>query len=166
MSRISIQRKAVSGVAVLGLMAGALGILIFDRDERQSSSGSERSSGHPRLVSLQPLPEMHGQMCQWMPASAGSPLSLAQARQPSAAGTPNDAARAEAAKRLPIRTLRDSYAAYSAEAVDPARNEVVMTDENLYQILAYDRRTNTPPTATMSEPKRMIAGMHTVRESF
>jgi len=38
---------------------------------------------------------------------------------------------------------------------------VVMTDENLFSILVYDRTTNTPPTATMSEPKRMIAGLAT-----
>jgi DNA-binding beta-propeller fold protein YncE len=36
-----------------------------------------------------------------------------------------------------------------------------MTDENLFQILIYDRKTNTPPKATMSEPRRVIGGTKT-----
>jgi len=37
----------------------------------------------------------------------------------------------------------------------------VLLDENLFQIMAYDRTANTPPTATMTEPKRVIGGHHT-----
>src|SRR5262249_3633452 len=39
--------------------------------------------------------------------------------------------------------------------------EVVMTDENLFQILVYNRLENTPPNAKLSEPKRIIAGLNT-----
>src|SRR5262249_25902348 len=49
----------------------------------------------------------------------------------------------------------------SSVAVDPINNEVVVTDENLFQIMVYSRTTNTPPTAKMSEPKRVIAGLNT-----
>ena len=71
---------------------------------------------------------------------------------------PSDAAREVASRRKPIRTIRDPYLAYSAVAIDPVHNEVVMTDENLFSIVAYDRLENTPPKAKMSEPKRMIQG--------
>jgi DNA-binding beta-propeller fold protein YncE len=36
-----------------------------------------------------------------------------------------------------------------------------MTDENLFQIMVYDRNANTPPSARMTEPKRVLAGEHT-----
>jgi DNA-binding beta-propeller fold protein YncE len=42
--------------------------------------------------------------------------------------------------------------------VDPIRNEIVLQDENLFQIMLYDRTANTPPSATMTEPKRVIGG--------
>jgi DNA-binding beta-propeller fold protein YncE len=61
----------------------------------------------------------------------------------------------------PVRWIRDPYAAFSSVAVDPINNEVVMTDENLFQILVYDRTANTPPTAKMTEPKRILAGLQT-----
>jgi len=65
------------------------------------------------------------------------------------------------ADREPIRVIRDSYPTYSAVAVDVERNEIVLQDENLFQILVYDRTANTPPTATMTEPKRIIGGIQT-----
>jgi DNA-binding beta-propeller fold protein YncE len=42
--------------------------------------------------------------------------------------------------------------------VDPIRNEVVVADENISSLLVYDRMANTPPTAAMTEPKRIIGG--------
>lgn len=44
-------------------------------------------------------------------------------------------------------------------------NEVVVTDENLFNVLAYDRNTNTPPQASLSEPKRRIGGLKTTIDS-
>ena len=41
---------------------------------------------------------------------------------------------------------------------------LVVTDENLYQILEYDRRENTPPQARLTEPKRIISGPNTRAE--
>jgi len=101
-------------------------------------------------------------MCEYVPASATSSLVLAlqearAAREP----VPSDSARDAASKRLPIRTMRDAYSAYSAVAVDPTNNEVVMTDENLFSILSYNRTDSTPPSARMSEPKRIIRGEST-----
>ena len=75
------------------------------------------------------------------------------------------AARGQAAAsdglRTPVRDIRDAYPAFAAIAVDMARNEVVMTDENLFQVLVYDRTENTPAGAEASKPKRVIVGEQT-----
>jgi DNA-binding beta-propeller fold protein YncE len=95
-------------------------------------------------------------MCPWLPASAGTTLlaSLGASQSTSGSGP-------EPAPLKPVRMIRDPYAAYSSVAVDARRNEVVLTDENLFQILVYDRTANTPPTAKMTEPKRSIGGLDT-----
>ena len=49
-------------------------------------------------------------------------------------------------------------------AVNSDNNMLVVTDENLFQILEYDRRDNTPPAARFTEPKRVISGPNTYAE--
>jgi DNA-binding beta-propeller fold protein YncE len=68
---------------------------------------------------------------------------------------------AAAAKRRAIRRIHDSYPAFSSIAVDLRNNEVVVTDENLFQILVYDRLASTPPGTSFSEPKRILGGSNT-----
>lgn len=63
--------------------------------------------------------------------------------------------------QTPVRNIRDGYPAFASIAVDMVRNEVVMTDENLFQILVYDRTEHTPPGAGASTPKRVIVGEDT-----
>ncbi|MBI4483403.1 MAG: hypothetical protein HY652_10990 [Acidobacteria bacterium] len=65
------------------------------------------------------------------------------------------------ADRAPRRVIRDPDPTYSAIAVDPVRNEVALQDENLFQILMYDRLDNTPARAAMTEPIRVIGGKKT-----
>jgi DNA-binding beta-propeller fold protein YncE len=90
------------------------------------------------------------------------PVALAQAQGvPASVSRPTAAQKAAVADRKPLREIRDEYSQYSAVAVDVERNEVVMADENLFQMLVYDRTTNTPPGAAMSEPKRFIRGPDT-----
>lgn len=43
--------------------------------------------------------------------------------------------------------------------MDPIRNEIVVTDNNFFQVLVYDRLANTPPTASRTEPKRILGGL-------
>ena len=106
-----------------------------------------------------------GTMCEWVPASASRSLYAALWQQQAGAAraetAANEAKRAEVAQRKPLRTIKDPYALFSAVAVDPVRDEVVLQDENLFRTLVYDRTANTPPTATMSEPKRIIGGLET-----
>ena len=53
----------------------------------------------------------------------------------------------------PVRAIEDHYATFAAVAVDPVRNEIVLQDENLFEIRVYNRLANTPRTAAMTEPK-------------
>jgi len=66
----------------------------------------------------------------------------------------------DASRRKPERMIRDPYAAYSAVAVDANHDEVVMTDENLFNIWVFDRKVKTSPDQS-SEPKRLIGGLNT-----
>ena len=61
----------------------------------------------------------------------------------------------------PVRTIKDPYASFAGVSVDPVRNEVVFTDESLFQVLVYDRLENTPDNAKASRPKRLIVGNKT-----
>jgi DNA-binding beta-propeller fold protein YncE len=72
--------------------------------------------------------------------------------------------KAEIAKRRPVTTVRDPRNAFASLVVDATRNEVVFAEENNFSVLVYDRLTNTPSTATMSEPKRVITGENTYLE--
>ena len=113
----------------------------------------------------------NGQMCEWLPASSHATLvaALLQQEAGSAAGRAmhgNDSARREVEMdRPPLRVIRDTYPTYSAVAIDPARNEIVLQDENLFQILVYDRSSNTPPTAGMSAKasRKIISGAYDCR---
>jgi len=132
-----------------------------------SRMASLRSNG-PQLVSVQPLPDSaaDGETCQWLPASSQERLvaMLQQERAALRAPGPADADTERPAmtlERPPERVIKDPYATYSAVALDPLTHELVLQDENLFQIVAYDENTNTPPSAAFSEPKRIIGGHET-----
>jgi hypothetical protein len=114
----------------------------------------------PRLVSVQPLPEMSGEMCEMLPASY-RPTPLVAQRPASGTQSPSEAQQAEVRSRQPLRIIRDPYSAFSSVAVDVANNEVIFTDENLFQLVVYDRLADTPASAKMTEPKRVVGGLNT-----
>src|SRR5262245_56113465 len=60
--------------------------------------------------------------------------------------------------RAPVRVIRDTYPTYSAVAMDHDSNLILLQDENLFGIKAFDRLTNTPASARFSEPKYVIGG--------
>src|SRR5262245_55799919 len=127
--------------------------------------GGQRPTGFPQLVSVVPLPEteLGGEMCAEMPA--GSPALLAAnlgLERLEREGT--DRRSAVVLNRPPARVIRDPFPTYSAVAVDPKNNEIVLQDENLFQLMVYDRMTNTSPNARFSEPKRVIGGHDTMVE--
>jgi 6-phosphogluconolactonase (cycloisomerase 2 family) len=103
-------------------------------------------------------------MCQW-PAFSNQTYLLAARFQ----GDPRTAAKSDASgkadtidlNRAPLRIIRDPYPTFSAVAVDPGKNEIILQDENLNVINIYDRLANTPPGSRMTEPKRSIGGSNT-----
>src|SRR5207249_2594602 len=89
--------------------------------------------------------------------------AMQQQRQQAApaAGTTSAARKTIEVKRAPARVIRDPNSSFSAVAVDVAHNEIVLQDENLGQIMVYGRQDNTPPKASLTEPKRIIGGSAT-----
>ena len=66
--------------------------------------------------------------------------------------------------RAPVRFIKDPNPSFSAVAVDSDSNMLVVSDENLFRIMEYDRRDSTPPQARLTEPKRVISGTDTQAE--
>jgi hypothetical protein len=90
-----------------------------------------------RLVSYEALPSEDGEECARTTPATGLSLLAAELPRPLrnillqarvAAQTQ------DASQRKPERMIRDPYAAYSAVAVDAAHDQVVHTDENLFNI--------------------------------
>ena len=170
-SRLLHDRK-LTLLAALVLLLGIASLVLLregrDQAARTIPIGKERIVSWEQLPDQ--LPEMNGEMCQWMPASA-SPASLASmtfaaALQqtptvgPRAVAPPHPSAQAResVASRKPVREVTDPYYGFAGIAVDPIRDEVIIAEENVSNLVIYDRLTNTPPTARLSEPKRVIGG--------
>ena len=120
---------------------------------------SSGSTGEARLVAFEALPDYSGETCEWEVATPQA-MSYAPAAA-AAAQLPDAGSRMAVTARPPMRFIQDPYPSYSSIAVDPVRNEVVMTDENRFQILVYDRLATTPASAMQTTPKRVINGLNT-----
>jgi DNA-binding beta-propeller fold protein YncE len=172
-------RGALLAIGLVAALAGWIivqdGVLDGARDgvpaeavRTGSEAGLRRPTGQAQLISIQPLPEMTGEMCEIAPASAARSFTEVLQEQEAAAraeargeSMPTAGSQAEVNVRKPVRMIKDNFASFSSVAVDITNDEVVMTDESLFNIVAYNRTENTPPTAAMSEPKRMIGGLET-----
>jgi DNA-binding beta-propeller fold protein YncE len=154
-------------LSVLVLLLGIASLVLLRGGKDQAARTIP--IGQERIVSWEQLPEMNGEMCQWMPASA-SPVSpafmtFAAAMQQAPGSTrpavpphPSEQVREAIRNREPIYDVGDAHFGFAGIAVDPVRDEVILAEENVSNLVIYDRLTNTPPTATMSEPKRVIGG--------
>src|SRR5260370_36595413 len=114
-----------------------------------------------RLISYDALPPEVGAECERPMPSSG--LSLLAGELPLRNILLQTRAAAESqdlSQRKPERMIQDPYAAFSAVAVDPAHDEVVLTDENLFKIWIYDRGAKTRPNQSI-ELKRIIGGLNT-----
>lgn len=107
-------------------------------------SATTRYIGQDHIVSWSPLPE-DGTMCP-MPEE-----SSYQARGGRAAG----GAQGSPSYSQPLRVIRDRYPSFSSIAVDLVRDQVVVTDENLFQVLFYNRTENNGPKQ-VAKPMRII----------
>lgn len=160
--RRSRSMAALLAFVFLGAAAGAL--LLTQADVRPSqaiSFGSERLVGYEQMTD--PMSEVNGPMCEFMPASASMLLAAAQAPVPSAEGAtppalPTQDARARVKARGALYRVEDPHYGFAGIAVDPIRDEIIIAEENVSNIVVYDRTANTPPNAAMTEPKRVIGG--------
>src|SRR4029450_9928925 len=66
--------------------------------------------------------------------------------------------------RKPLRWIQDPNPSFSSMFVDNVRNEVVILDANRFDILVFDRLTNTPASSPRSDPKRKIGGPKTLSQ--
>lgn len=128
-------------------------------------------SGRPatdagRLIAFEPYAPPGDALCEWPTATpafaqqrggGGGQRGRGGQAEDGPMGKPRDGAIGLGG---PLRFIQDPNAAFSSIAVDPVRNEVVMTDENRFRIFVYDRLANTPPTGR-TEPKRWIGGLNT-----
>ena len=118
-------------------------------------------AGSARVVSVDQVPEMDAEMCALPPPASMNRTLYAALYQQAVAQLDDEAEREAVSARKPVRAVGDPYGNFSAVGIDLANDEVILQDENHFRILVYDRTANTPPTATLTEPKRIIAGDQT-----
>ena len=164
--RFRSHKRAVFFVALIAI-AAAGGMILAN-----SGPGSLRDGGDAKLVGFQPLPALEGPFCP----EEEVPVLIAGMTPPAALQAPARPAPAQftvtasadpggqITKRQAARVMRDPSAAFSGIAIDLKHNEVVMTDENNFALMTYDRMENTPRNAKLSEPKRVIQGMQAYLE--
>ena len=146
------------------LTALAMWLLLSGPIKHDVSKPAVAGTGEPQLVSVTP---MTGEMCEMVPASTGVMLQAALQQEralTTATARPVSGKSDQSAvsiNRAPVRMIRDPRPTFSAVAVDNVRDEIVLQDENTFQILVYDRKGNTPPSAAFTEPKRVIGGVET-----
>lgn len=147
---IWLRRLAAGGLTVGLMLAGG-----------HSSYYAAAPFAHGRLINVDPLPDLEGAVC--LVPAAVQRQERGGVRQRQREGLPlGDETRVFAGS--PGRNIQDKYPAFAAIGVDPERNEVIVTDENLFQVLAYDRLENTPAGAEASKPKRVLVGENTLIE--
>ena len=126
-------RAIVFPLAVLILVTLGVGSL----HETGGSSG--------RLVAFDSFPEPDAMTCEWEVATPAAPSSC------SARGAAAPRPRRRHWCRPPPRPgpapvhPGSANAVFSAVTVDPARNEVILTDENRFRIFVFDRLANSGP---------------------
>jgi DNA-binding beta-propeller fold protein YncE len=118
------------------------------------------SPGEAHLVAFESLANSGAnETCEWETAAPQFPSYAAAGA--AAAQLPSADARLDVAKRPPLTFIQDPYPNFSSIAVDATRNEIVMTDENRFRIMVYDRTAVTPASAEATTPKRIINGLNT-----
>jgi DNA-binding beta-propeller fold protein YncE len=95
------------------------------------------------------------------PGSSGL-VAVAEAQNAPATKPPANQPRGVKLNKMPVRVIKNEGAIFSAVAIDPIRNEVVLQDEANEKIMVYDRLTDTPKAAKFSEPKRTLGGKNTL----
>src|SRR5437016_5928829 len=116
---------------VLVVLLGTATQLVLSRESGLVQPGTRQTkiAGQERLVSIEPLPESGGEICEPVPA-AGAPgreefliAALEQRQDARVASLEARNTSQDRSKLKPVRSIHDPYAAFSSVAVDPINNE-------------------------------------------
>ena len=133
------------------LMAGAqsatLAAAIVSMESLPRGAGSSAACAVPPSASFSDAPQA-GQAPAAPEHVVGGPGTAYQART-----------RSGQINKKAARYIKDPYAAWSSIAVNAENDMVVLTDENLFRVVEYSRRDNTPPDAPLTAPRRVIGGV-------
>lgn len=157
------QHVRFPSIHVLLAAAVAAAVLLLSATPQFSAAGAIEQStrgGDGRLTKVEPLFDSAGGDLCATPAA----LQLAERHLTARGSALGQTSAPTAFADPPVRNIRDKYPAFAAIGVDSAREEVIVTDENLFQILVYDRREDTPENAEASRPKRTISGANSLIE--
>ena len=125
--------------------------------------------GADRLVSVRPLADSGSgispepDICPFPGVTLAANV-VQQAGSGAVTTVPSVRSRLGNINQKPLRHVQDPYPAWSSIAVNAENDMVVMTDENLYNIVEYSRLDNTPPTGPPTVPRRVIGGLNTRAE--
>jgi 6-phosphogluconolactonase (cycloisomerase 2 family) len=131
---------------VVGAVALAA-LAITSSPGSRTVSATTRYIGNDHLVSWTPLPDEAGMMCPLPETASYQRGRGAGGGQRPTEGIPTFA--------QPERVIRDRYPSFSSISVDLTRDQVVVTDENLFQVLFYNRTENNGPDQ-VAKPVRII----------
>jgi DNA-binding beta-propeller fold protein YncE len=150
MTRHPLIRRGIGGPLATAALALALTVPSGDRYQAADIGDGRTFRGAPvggqaRLIDYQPYAD----------ADIGTCL------MPGAVRRADVQSAASSAFRDPVRKIQDPYPSFAAIGVDVGADQVLVTDENLFQILSYDRRENTPAGAPASAPTRKLGGDNT-----
>ena len=140
---MALHRRGRWIVAAAALAALTVGLSPGSRDV----SAKTRYIGSDHIVSWETLPDQTGQMCLW-------PDDASASYQTRGGGAPAQASAVPSFSK-PDRVIRDRYPSFSSIAVDLARDQVVVTDENLFQVMFFNRTENNAPNQ-VATPLRVI----------
>jgi DNA-binding beta-propeller fold protein YncE len=134
----------------------AISLVLTGEQPMRWLSSTDRAPGRAgTLVAYEPL---SSDICVMPSAEVRTAMRQEYVRMQSGRG---QSGRVPGGGDAPVRTIKDPYPSFAGVSVDPVRNEVVFTDESLFQVLVYDRMENTPAGAAASKPKRVIVGEKT-----
>ena len=114
---------------------------------------------HGRLIRMDPMPP---DVCVWPAAIQWQEAAYQRQGGRRAGALPLDD-QTKIYAGPPTRKVQDQYPAFAAVSVDAQRDEVILTDENLFQVLAFNRLDNTAADQ-ITKPKRVLAGESTLIE--
>jgi DNA-binding beta-propeller fold protein YncE len=132
--------RVVVGAVALAALA------ITSSPGSRNVSATTRYIGNDHLVSWTPLPDEAGMLC---------PLPETASYQRGGRGGDQRPTEGIQTFAQPERVIRDRYPSFSSISIDLTRDQVVVTDENLFQVLFYNRTENNAPHE-IARPVRVI----------